>query len=178
VLSERRRHLTDIFEYVREQTGHISAYYLGGMKQRDLDESTGNRVILATMSMAQEALDIPSLNTLILATSKGNVIQAVGRVLRRMNPDCYPWIIDIADVFSVFRNQMMRRIKYYKQMQFRVVTHHFNESSGSGPGQGQSIDLMRTTDDGAAAAASASDDDDDGDGDDESDTDPYADDFR
>jgi len=171
VLSERRRHLTDIFEYVREQTGHISAYYLGGMKQRDLDESTGNRVILATMSMAQEALDIPSLNTLILATSKGNVIQAVGRVLRRMNPDCYPWIIDIADVFSVFRNQMMRRIKYYKQMQFRVVTHHFNE--GSGPGQGQSIDLMRTTDDVAAAASDYDDD-----ADDESDTDPYADDFR
>ena len=30
----------------------------------------------------------------------------------------------MADVFSVFRNQMMRRIKYYKQMKFHIQTFH------------------------------------------------------
>ena len=47
-----------------------TGYYIGGMKEADLKISEKKQVILATYAMAAEALDIPTLTTLVLATSK------------------------------------------------------------------------------------------------------------
>ena len=55
-------------------------YYVGGMKEKDLKISETKTVILATYSMAAEALDIKTLTTLFLLTPKTDVQQAVGRI--------------------------------------------------------------------------------------------------
>ena len=52
------------------------------MKQKDLKESESKDVMLGTFSMASEGMDIPKLNTIVLASPKSDVIQSVGRILR------------------------------------------------------------------------------------------------
>jgi superfamily II DNA or RNA helicase len=58
--------------------------------------------------MAAEALDIPDLNTLFMVTSRREVEQAVGRILRKINPNIRPLIYDftysIANIYqSVYK---------------------------------------------------------------------------
>ena len=54
--------------------------------------------------MAKEAMDIPILDTLVMATSKSNIEQSVGRIMRKTEypPERPPLIIDIVDDFSSF----------------------------------------------------------------------------
>ena len=40
-------------------------------------------IILGTYSMASEGMDIPKLNTIFLASPKSDVVQSVGRILRK-----------------------------------------------------------------------------------------------
>ena len=53
------------------------------MKEEQLNEAANMKVIFGTYPMASEGLDIPSLNTLLLVTPKSNVVQSVGRILRK-----------------------------------------------------------------------------------------------
>ena len=74
-------------------------YYIGGMKQKDLKISETKQIIIATYSMAAEALDIKTLTTLVLTTPKTDVEQAVGRILRVKHSS--PLVIDIIDNFFI-----------------------------------------------------------------------------
>ena len=47
--------------------------------------------------MAQEGLDIPKLDTLILATPMSDIIQSVGRILRVHDEKKEPIVVDIID---------------------------------------------------------------------------------
>jgi predicted helicase len=53
--------------------------YYGGMKQECLKETETKQIVLATFSMAAEALDIKTLSTLFMVTPKTDIVQAVGR---------------------------------------------------------------------------------------------------
>ena len=53
-----------------QDLGYDVGFYLGGMKQKDLDISETKPIILGTFSMSSEALDIPELNTLFMTTPK------------------------------------------------------------------------------------------------------------
>ena len=120
LLSDRRNHLTDIFKIVEKQNICSVGYYVGGMKEKDLKISSGMELILGTFSMANEGLDIPSLNTLILASPKSNIIQATGRILRKDHIDIKPLIIDYVDNFSIFIGQSNKRYKYYKGKKYNI----------------------------------------------------------
>jgi superfamily II DNA or RNA helicase len=74
--------------------------------------------VLSTYSMAAEALDIPSLSTLVLATPKTDVIQSVGRILRKKHDN--PIIVDIVDRHSIFQNQWSKRRVYYKKCNYKI----------------------------------------------------------
>ena len=52
------------------------------MKQPLLVESESKHIVLATYAMAAEALDIKTLNTLVMVSPKTDIIQSVGRILR------------------------------------------------------------------------------------------------
>jgi superfamily II DNA or RNA helicase len=126
VLSERRSHLKEIEQAVRnnDPTGEITTgFYVGGMKQQDLKITEGKRVVFGTFAMAAEGMDIPALDTLVLASPKSEIEQPVGRILR-VKPDertRVPRVIDVADGFSVFRAQAAKRAKYYRKCGYKVV---------------------------------------------------------
>ena len=102
--------------------GYSRGYYVGGMKLEELRESQEKDIILATFSMASEGMDIPKLNTVILASPKSDVEQSVGRVFRQKACDreFHPLIIDIQDNFSMFQNQCNKRNKFYHKNNFTI----------------------------------------------------------
>jgi predicted helicase len=75
------------------------------MKESELKKSESKNIILATFSMAAEALDIKSLTSLLLASPKSDIVQAVGRILREKHSN--PLVIDIIDGHEVFQNQFI-----------------------------------------------------------------------
>lgn len=132
VLSDRRGHLEQIEKILAhrgckdDQVG----YYVGGMKEKQLADSETKRVILATYSMASEGMDIPALNTLVLASPKSDVEQSVGRILRKKHEGAEPLLLDIADDFSVFRNQAIKRKRFYHRQGFDVYLGQVKDRTG------------------------------------------------
>ena len=118
VLSDRREHLI-AFETGFKAAGIDSVgYYVGGMKQKDLDISAEKRVILGTFAMASEGMNIPTLNMVLLATPKSNIEQSVGRILRQKKEErtVQPMILDILDsAFNECAGQWGKRQKFYKE---------------------------------------------------------------
>lgn len=116
ILSERKNQLRDIEELLKDNGMFDYGYYIGGMKMCDLDISATKQIILATYQMSSEGLNIPTLNTLILASPIGDIQQSVGRILRekKENRKYTPLCIDIYDELSVVKSKGFRRLKYYK----------------------------------------------------------------
>lgn len=117
LLSDRREHCFWLRNHIQG-----AAVYLGGMSEKDLDEASKHRVIVATYSMAQEGLDIPVLDTLVMTTPHSDVTQAVGRIMRetpgKVNA---PLIIDIVDRWSVFNSMYRKRCVIYKASGFSGI---------------------------------------------------------
>lgn len=126
ILSERRNHLINLKELIHNELDIESGLYIGGMKSQDLDLSCEKQIILATYQMASEGFDCKKLNTLIMITSKGDIIQSVGRILRKQH-DIQPIIVDISDMFSIFKNQSYKRLKYYKKCEYDIENFKVNE---------------------------------------------------
>lgn len=95
------------------------------------------RAILATYVMAREALDVPGLDTLILATPSSDVRQAVGRIRRTGRGEqgvvaqskqvsildtSHALVIDLVDMFNPFQRWGDVRAAYYRAERFGVST--------------------------------------------------------
>ena len=82
------------------------------------------KIVIATYSMASEGLDIKSLTTLIMATPKTDIEQAVGRIRPKVgvNPKNAPLVIDIVDDFSLFSRQADKRYSFYKKKNYFIET--------------------------------------------------------
>lgn len=122
LLTDRRNHC-EIIKNMLNTIGIQCGLYVGSMKNSDLKESENQDIILATFSMANEGLDIPSLDTLILATPKSDIIQSIGRILREgnMTKKNNPRVYDIIDKWGPFEVQYFKRYRYYKHAEFNVV---------------------------------------------------------
>jgi len=117
VLSDRRFHC----EYLHNKFPKSSGLYMGGMKQEKLDESSRKSIIFATFSQAHEGLDIPALDTVILATPKSDIKQSVGRILRETPGKVnVPHIYDIIDDWSILNAMYYKRSRVYKECGFNV----------------------------------------------------------
>ena len=112
-----------LLEYLHDAIAHRQmatvGYYVGGMKEPALKKSETCQIIIATYAMASEALDIKTLTTLVLATPKTDIIQAVGRILRVKHER--PLVIDIVDSHEVFLSQWQKRRKYYLGNKYTVM---------------------------------------------------------
>ena len=120
LLTDRIEHLEILKEKLDKNNFATSDFYIGGRKQKDLDIAAESQIILATFSMASEALDIPSLNTLVMATSRREIEQSVGRILRKKDHPVQPLIIDIVDQLRSFVNQGKYRRSFYKKNSYRI----------------------------------------------------------
>ena len=105
VLSERLQHLDDLHAAVRarwakdheDKEQPTAGFYVGGRTEDEYKEASKAQIIFATKQYASEGLDIPALDTLVLATPMGDVEQAVGRIQRPCAGKKDPIVVDIRD---------------------------------------------------------------------------------
>ena len=115
-------HYKNVLKYLHEKITFMGfasvGYYIGGMKQKDLEISETKQIVIATYAMAAEALDIKSLSRLVMATPKSDIIQSVGRILRMKHEN--PIVVDIIDNHECFQNQWFNRKRFYKKSNYLI----------------------------------------------------------
>jgi superfamily II DNA or RNA helicase len=118
VLSHKRDLLDYLEKSIKEKGFATCGQYVGGMKQSLLVESESKHIVLATYAMAAEALDIKTLNTLVMVSPKTDIIQSVGRILRTEGAGKI--IVDVVDSHDVFQNQWRKRKTFYRKSQYII----------------------------------------------------------
>jgi len=118
VLSDRRIHCELLHSHFKSESG----LYMGGMSREQLEETSKKSIIFGTFSQAHEGLDIPTLDTVLLATPKSDIQQSIGRILRetpgKLNN---PHIYDIHDRWTyVLEAMYKKRIKVYQSSSFTI----------------------------------------------------------
>jgi superfamily II DNA or RNA helicase len=111
--------------------GKISGLYVGGMKQSDLKISEDKDIILGTYPMVSEGFDCPTLDTVILSSPKSDVVQSVGRILRKKpeDRDKQHIVIDIIDYVGSFATQWETRKKYYRKQKYQFDEYTYDDNS-------------------------------------------------
>lgn len=121
VLSDRVEHTKLLYDMLPEEIKAQSC-----ILSRSVDAKTRTewcetkRILIATYQMCKEGFDVPTLNTLVIATPRPDVDQIVGRILRveKTKRNVSPLIIDIVD--PAFRRQFQERLSLYKKRDYRV----------------------------------------------------------
>lgn len=130
ILAHNRSILTYLHDSIVHQKIATAGYYVGGMKEASLKETEEKQVVVATYAMAAEALDIKTLNTLVMVTPKTDIVQSVGRILREKHDK--PLVVDIVDGHDVFKNQWAKRRRYYKKCEYTIKSIHSTKYEGFG----------------------------------------------
>jgi superfamily II DNA or RNA helicase len=116
-------HNKSVLKYLHDAIKHRNlatvGYYIGGMKEAALKETESKKVVIATYSMAAEALDIKTLTTLVMVTPKTDIEQSVGRILREKHSQ--PVVVDIVDSHSIFKNQWKKRRAFYIKENYKII---------------------------------------------------------
>ena len=124
VLSQYKRHLVALEEILKKQRPDVSyGYYVGQMKEAVREEGAKTaRVLLGSYAMASEAMNIKTLNTVILASPRKKIEQSVGRILRQRPSErsTYPLIVDVIDSHATFRRQFLKRRTFYTQCGYKI----------------------------------------------------------
>lgn len=124
VLTDRKIQLQclhEMFESVPVLNGR-SGYYVGGMKEEALNVSASKDLVLGTYAMASEGMNVPELDTLILASPKSDIVQSVGRILRKKMEDRekIPLVIDIVDSHPSLVRQSQKRVTFYNKHEYTI----------------------------------------------------------
>ena len=125
VLAHNKNVLKYLYDAIKDRKIATVGYYIGGMKQKDLKISETKKVIIATYAMAAEALDIKTLTSLLMATPKSDVRQAVGRILRKKQSKAT--VYDIVDMHSLFQRQWQKRCTWYRKQKFTITMANLEE---------------------------------------------------
>ena len=131
VLSERIGHLESL-EVLMKPTGCVMGYYIGGMKTatRDLAAEEA-QVLWASYAMASEAMNIKTLNCVLMASPRKKIEQSTGRILRQRPEDrkVAPIIVDVIDVHRTYQSQSRERISYYKKCGYKILDSDIGEEA-------------------------------------------------
>ncbi len=123
VLSDRVQHCIDMAEQTADM-GIESATLVGKMtkKQREevlkLADQRHIKALFAT-TVADEGLDLPGLDTLILTTptrSMGKIQQRIGRIMRRAENKKEPLVIDFVDRSKPLFYMHRKRSRFYTRI--------------------------------------------------------------
>lgn len=142
VLSGRKDHLEilkndvdadiqkDIDKGLLDEGEIYSCYYIGSTKpsaRREAEER--GDIIFATTNMANEALDIKHLNTIILASPKKDVMQSVGRILRTIlkTGDVRPLVLDFSDDLDVLGKWLKIRMAIYNSCKYEIENYYLKD---------------------------------------------------
>ena len=126
VLSDRKKHLEDMYKICIEKGFDSVGFYIGGMKKDDLQKSESKKIIFATCVLVAEGFDIPTLNMLVLTSPKSDIVQIIGRIDRKFHENIQALIYDFVDNFSMFENQARKRFTVYKKNKFEIEDININ----------------------------------------------------
>lgn len=119
VLTDRVQHTKDLLAAFPESLRESAAILSTDVKADARAEFCATKTILiATYAMCKEGFDVPTLNTLLMATPRPDVDQIVGRILRveKSARTTHPLILDIVD--PQFRRQFQERNALYKKRSY------------------------------------------------------------
>jgi superfamily II DNA or RNA helicase len=122
VLTDRVQHTKDILEALSPEVRAKAAILSQGVHATKRAEfCVSCSILIATYAMCKEGFDVPTLNTLLMATPRPDIDQVVGRILRveKSSRTIHPLIIDIVD--PQFRRQFQERNGLYKKRQYNVT---------------------------------------------------------
>jgi superfamily II DNA or RNA helicase len=125
VLSDRIEHLQKLKIIINNFTNSVG-FFIGGMSKSELKKTEECSIILGTYVMASEGLDIPSLNCLVLASPKIEILQTIGRISRLHNR-INPLIFDFIDILPVFITEADKRLKLYFKNKYNVDDYIYDE---------------------------------------------------
>lgn len=123
VLSDRVQHCIDLAEAAANR-GISAATLVGKMTKKQRAEVlhlANDREIKALFAttVADEGLDLPGLDTLILTTptkSMGRIQQRIGRIMRRADDKKEPLVIDLVDRSKPLYYMHRKRSRFYKEV--------------------------------------------------------------
>jgi superfamily II DNA or RNA helicase len=118
IIGHRKKQLIYIHDAIKHRGFATVGYYIGGMKEKDLKISEEKEIVIATYTMAEEALDIKSLATIIMSTPKKDVRQAVGRIMRSGGDKL---VIDIIDQHQIFKRHWSSRRAWYNKQKYKIL---------------------------------------------------------
>jgi hypothetical protein len=83
--------------------------------------------------MASEAMNIKTLNTVILASPRKKVEQSVGRIMRERPSErkVLPLIIDIIDSHGMYLGQWRKRKMFYKSCGYKILLQKYKSEETS-----------------------------------------------
>lgn len=119
VLTDRVQHTKDILAALPESLRASAAILSQDVKADKRAEFCSScTILIATYAMCKEGFDVPTLNTLLMATPRPDVDQIVGRILRveKSARTTNPLILDIVD--PQFRRQFQERNALYKKRSY------------------------------------------------------------
>jgi superfamily II DNA or RNA helicase len=122
LLSGRREHLNVLRHMTKSEMAKSgkqfsTGLYVGGMTDEQRSVSAEKQIIFGTYNMAAEGLDIPELDTLFLATPKGDIEQSVGRILRTADGKKEPVVVDFVDhSIGLCIGLSKKRLKQYQEL--------------------------------------------------------------
>jgi superfamily II DNA or RNA helicase len=131
VLTDRVQHTKDILAALPDKIRERSAILSQGVPASKRAEfCLSCSVLIATYAMCKEGFDVPTLNTLLMATPRPDIDQIVGRILRveKSARKTHPLILDVVD--PQFRRQFQERNALYKKRSYHVTKMELLPSPG------------------------------------------------
>ena len=122
VLTDRVQHTKDILSMLPlELQGKAAILSTDVHASKRTEYCSSRSILIATYAMCKEGFDVPTLNTLMMATPRPDIDQIVGRILRveKSARKIHPLILDIID--PQFRRQFQERNGLYKKRHYTVT---------------------------------------------------------
>ena len=138
VLSDRVQHCKDLLNGLPDDLKEEACILSQAVKSDVRTEyCRTKKVLIATYSMCKEGFDVPTLNTLVMATPRPDIDQIVGRILRveKAGRKVHPLIVDIVD--PQFKRQFGARNTLYRRRQYHVTKMLMPTPSSAPPKESQ-----------------------------------------
>ena len=119
ILTDRLKQVTAL---KRRLSGLVVCEYVGGSTKEEQAKAQVSDVVVGTYQLVGEGTDIPRLDTVILATPRSDITQAVGRI-RRPHPDKKtPIILDpVLSGSGYLRALAKKRLQHYQMLGFEEI---------------------------------------------------------
>ena len=123
ILSDRVAHLEDFKDRLSRgfraagDSYTVEIFGSGSTKAKVAQRGRAEKadVTLSTWPMLSEGSDLPAKDTIILATPKADVEQAVGRIRRLFKGKKMPMVLDINDDIPMLKGFARKRLRFFQQ---------------------------------------------------------------